>query len=209
VEVLSPVVKVEKNKLTTDSVFLVLLEITIPIVAETIRIVNNNEDIIWNSFTWQKFPFELDEISESSNAETSQFQIKVANVNNIIGQHIRAYDTYVKQNGFSPIEVVLYVINNKDLANTTPIYAHNLILSTQNINHIEVSFTVSARDLFRARTPQYKMYPNSCRFKFKSTACGYAGIETVCDKTLKRCRELSNSNRYGGFPTIGNKGISL
>jgi len=206
---LSSVVKVEKNKLFTDSVFLALLEITIPSVEETIRIVNNNEDIIWNSYTWQKFPFEIDEISESANAETSQFQIKVANVNNIIGQYIREYDLYVKQNGFSPIEVILYVINTKDLDNLVPVYAHNLVLSTQNITNLEVSFTVSARDLFRARTPQYKMYPNSCRFKFKSSLCGYTGSETSCDKTLKRCRELDNSIRYGGFPAVGNKGISI
>ncbi len=206
---ISSVVKVEKNKLTTDSVFLILLEITIPSVAETIRVVNNNEDITWNSYTWQRFPFSIDEISESSNAETSQFQIKVSNVNNIIGQYIRQYDVYVKQNGFSPIDVVLYVVNSKDLDNPTPVYSYDLILSTQSINHLEVAFTVSARDLFRARTPQYKMYPNACRFKFKSSLCGYTGSETSCDKTLVRCRELDNSMRYGGFPAVGNKGISI
>jgi phage-related protein len=206
---LSPVVKVEKNKLTSDSVFLVMLEITIPGVSDTIRIVNNNEDISWNSFLWQRFPFEIQEVSESSNAETSQFQIKVSNVNNMIGQYIREYDVYLKLNGFAAITVVLYVVNSKDIDNTTAVVTQNLILSTQSINQTEVVFTVSARDLYRARTPLNRMFPNLCRFKFKSTACGYTGAETTCDKTLMRCRELSNSVRFGGFPTIGNKGISV
>lgn len=93
---LSDTTKIEKNKLNSNSVWFVMLEIKIPSVSETLRIVNNNEDVTWKGFTWLKFPFELDEISQSANAETSQFQIKVGNVKNIIGQYIRQYDAYVK-----------------------------------------------------------------------------------------------------------------
>lgn len=206
---LSNTTKIEKNQLNSNSVWLSMLEINIPSVAETLRIVNNNEDITWKGFTWLKFPFELDEISQNANAETSQFQIKVGNVKNIIGQYIRQYDAYVKTNGFAPITVILYIINSKDLANTIPVYSTNLILTTSNLNHLEVSFTVSARDLFRARTPQTRMFPNSCRFKFKSTLCGYSGVVSTCDKSLSRCRQLDNSKRYGGFPAIGNQGVSI
>lgn len=206
---LSNTTKTEKNQLNSNSVWLSMLEINIPSVTETLRIVNNNEDITWKGFTWLKFPFELDEISQNANAETSQFQIKVGNVKNIIGQYIRQYDAYVKTNGFEAITVVLYIVNSKDLANINPVYTTNLILTTSNLNHLEVSFTVSARDLFRARTPQTRMFPNSCRFKFKSTLCGYIGSVTSCDKSLSRCRQLLNSKRYGGFPAIGNQGVSI
>ncbi len=206
---LSNTTKTEKNQLNSNSVWLSMLEINIPSVTETLRIVNNNEDITWKGFTWLKFPFELDEISQNANAETSQFQIKVGNVKNIIGQYIRQYDAYVKTNGFEAITVVLYIVNSKDLANINPVYTTNLILTTSNLNHLEVSFTVSARDLFRARTPQTRMFPNSCRFKFKSTLCGYIGAVSSCDKSLSRCRQLLNSKRYGGFPAIGNQGVSI
>lgn len=206
---LSPVAKVEKNKLTTNSVFLCLLEIHIPSVTEVIRIVNNNEDINWNSQTWQRFPFEIEEISESSNAETSQFQIKVSNIYNNIGNYVREYEVYVKQNGFTPITTTLYIVNSKDLDNTQAIYSTNLILSNSSLNFAEVTFTVSARDLYRVMTPSIKMYPNSCRFKFKSSQCGYRGGANSCDKTLKRCQELNNSGRFGGFPSIGNQGVSI
>lgn len=206
---LSAKTKIEKNNISSNSVWLTMLEINIPSITETLRLVNNNEDVIWKGFTWLKFPFELDEISQTANAETSQFQIKVGNVKNIIGQYIRQYDNYVKVNGFEPIKVVLYIVNSKDLANTTPVYSTNLILTASNLNHLEVSFTVSARDLFRARTPQTRMFPNSCRFKFKSALCGYSGSATECNKTLSRCRQLLNSKRFGGFPAIGNKGVSI
>jgi len=206
---ISSIVKKEKNTLTSNSVWLSLLEINIPSTTDVIRLVSNNDDIVWKTFTWNKFPFELDEISQSSNAETSQFQIKVANVNNIIGRYIREYDVWIKANGFTPITVTLYILNSKDLANDTPVFSTNLVLASSSINAQEVSFTVSSRDLFRARTPQSRMFPNNCRFTFKDTKCAYAGIETECDKTLKTCRLLGNAPRFGGFATIGNKGINI
>ena len=206
---LSNISKVEKNKLNTDSSFLCLLDITIPSVAETVRIVNNNEDITWNSENYQAFPFDIDEISESANAELSQFSIKVGNANNIVGQYVRQYEAYIKEFGFQAITCTLYVVNTKDLDNTEPIYSTNLILSSSNVTAIEVTFTVSARDLFRVRTPLHRMFPNSCRFAFKSTQCGYIGSENNCDKTLFSCQGYGNSDRYGGFPTITNEGVSI
>ena len=41
---LSNTTKTEKNKLNSNSVWLVMLEISIPSVPETLRIVNNNDD---------------------------------------------------------------------------------------------------------------------------------------------------------------------
>ena len=42
---LNTTTKTEKNKLNSNSVWLTMLEITIPSVPETLRIVNNNEDV--------------------------------------------------------------------------------------------------------------------------------------------------------------------
>lgn len=52
-------------------------------------------------------------------------------------------------------------------------------------------------------------HPPSCRWRvFKGTECGYAGGETVCDRSYARCLELSNEDNFGGFrwlPSIINK----
>lgn len=204
---ISSIVADEKNKLNTDSSMLVMLEITIPSVTEVIRIVNNNEDITWNSQTWQRFPFDIDEISENANGETSQFAIKVSNINNVIGQYVRQYDVFVKVNGFQPITINLIVVNTKDLANADPVYQTPVVLSKFSVNVLEVVFTVSAKDLYRINVPTHRMLSNSCRFRFKDTSCAYGGGEASCDKTLTRCRQLNNSTRYGGFPSIGNQGV--
>jgi phage-related protein len=206
---ISAIVATEKNKLISDGVWLILLEITIPSVEETIRVVNNNEDITWNSNLWQKFNFDINEISETSNAEISNFQIKVSNINNVIGQYIRQYHAFLKTNAHESITCKLYLVNNKDLANTTPVYSTNLVLNISSVIFYEAAFTVSAIDTYRKQTPNYRMYPNNCRFKFKSTECGYSGEVASCDKSLVTCQGLNNATRYGGFPTIGNKSVSI
>lgn len=46
-------------------------------------------------------------------------------------------------------------------------------------------------------------YDVSCPWIFKdSTYCKYSGSETVCNKTMSRCKELSNVLNFGGFPNI-------
>ena len=204
---LSPLMSQEKNKLNSDGVMIVMLEITIPSVTEVVRIANNNEDVTWSGETWQRFPFDIEDISENLNGETSQFSIKVSNINNVIGQYVRQYDAFVKINGFQAIDINIIIVNTKDLANVNPVFTTSVILSKFTINVLEVNFVVSAKDLFRINVPTHRMFPNSCRFKFKSTQCGYGGSQVSCDKTLTRCRELSNSVRYGAFPSIGNVGI--
>jgi hypothetical protein len=41
-----------------------------------------------------------------------------------------------------------------------------------------------------------------CVLVFKGRRCGYAGSETVCDRTMDRCQALSNFQRYGGWPSV-------
>ena len=39
--------------------------------------------------------------------------------------------------------------------------------------------------------------PN-CPWSFKGVECGYAGVETACDKSPERCTALSNYTNFGG-----------
>lgn len=207
-ENISQVAKEEKNKLNTDSVFLIALEITIPDVVDPIKIVNNNEDIVWNGVTYQAFPFEIEEFSDNTAGEITEFQIKVGNANNIIGSYLRVYDAYVKNNGFEPIQVSMSVINTNNLSSATPEIQHLTTLIKPSISYEQVTFTLGGVNAYN-KTVHKKMYRNNCRFKFKSTQCGYSGSATTCNKTYSRCKELSNQTRFGGFPLIGNKGVSL
>ena len=65
---LSAISKAEKNKLSTDSCFLILLEIRLQ---NTIYICYNNEDITWGGNTYIAFPFEIGDVTEDETADNN------------------------------------------------------------------------------------------------------------------------------------------
>lgn len=55
------------------------------------------------------------------------------------------------------------------------------------------------------------LHSSSCRYRrFKGARCGYSGEETWCDRSYARCRELGNTDNFGGFrwlPSLEEKEI--
>jgi hypothetical protein len=41
-----------------------------------------------------------------------------------------------------------------------------------------------------------------CGHVFRGSRCGYAGSETICDRTMARCQALANFQRFGGWPSV-------
>lgn len=199
----------DKNSLASDTVWLLALAITIPGVADPVRVVRNNENITWDGETWVAFPFEIDEIGEESKGEVPQVEIRVSNVSRAMEAYLQAYDTYTKANGYTPITVTIYVLNSKNLASSTPEVEHLFELKHPKTNSVWATFVLGASNPFNQRYPQARILKNHCRFIFKGTLCAYAGAETTCNKTLVRCRALSNSERFGGFPGVGVGGLRL
>jgi len=111
---LSDVTIEEKNKLGSDSAFLVALEITIPGTDEKIRVVNNTENILWNGYTWIATQFELDDIRSSMAGESPRVDIRVDNTQKVLEYYIHTYEAWCKLNYREPITCVLYVINSKN-----------------------------------------------------------------------------------------------
>jgi len=207
--VLSTEVIEQKNAMGSKDAFLVLLEITIPAITETIKLVSNTEDIVWRGSTWIAMPFEMEEISEKTQNEIPRINLRIPNVDRTIEAYLQEYDAYVKQYGPSEVTVGIYVVSSAQLADTNPVAYHEYVLVQPRSDSKYATFTLGAANPFRKRFPLNRILKNNCRFKFKSDRCGYTGTETTCNKTLIRCRELSNSNRYGGFPGVGAGGLSI
>lgn len=208
----------EKNKLATDSVWITALEITIPGEANPVRVCDNNEDIEWptgSGNTFQAFPFEIDEIGDTSKGEIPRVDVRVGNVNRVMEQYVAAYDDYCKANGFEPVEVIIYVLNSNNLSSSDPEAQHIFELKQPKTDSKWATFTLGASNPFNRRFPQMRILKNHCRFHFNyppgtDLRCGWSGSGyTTCGKTLSDCRDRSNSERFGGFPGVGYRGIRL
>ncbi len=210
----------EKNKLNTDSVFLVCLRIIIPGVEEIIRIVSNSENIIWQhpedsaAETWVAFPFQINEISEGSSGEVPCVTIQVSNISRVMDQYLQFYDAYIKANGYSPSTVSICVVNTRVIATypaAEPEVEHTFELQQPKCDAQWATFVLSAGNPYMRRFPQNRILRNHCRYKFKGDdgRCGYTGAETTCDHTLIQCRARNNSIRFGNAPGVGLGGFDI
>ena len=187
----------EKNKLFASGAFLELLEIQMSELSETLRVVNNNEDVIWDGQTWQKFQFEPEDFSESQEGETSRVGIKVSNV-------LRVTQGYIEQTDDGLIgDTVIYRLIHSEHLDKAAAITINSTIQKGECDELWAHFTLGAENFFLNRFPLHAYSKNICRYKvFKGTACGYSGSETTCNRTFARCVELGNQLRFGNCPGL-------
>ena len=179
-------------KFNPDGVYVFCLDIDIPENTQ-LHITNNNENLTINDIEYISFPFAIEEIKESAKSTEIEFQLKISNVDNIIGRYVADYDNYIKEHGFYPIKVRLFIYNTLGAI----VSEHTTTLIKPIVTDSEVTFTLGAI------TTLYQNYQHKisklCRWKFKSIQCGYSGNQSYCEKTLRNCIMLENSHRFGGF----------
>lgn len=201
---LSAVAKSEKNKLDTDGVFVLLLELNLPMKdVDPIRVCRNTEDITWNGHTWQAFPFELGKVSEDKSGSIPSFEIRIDNTSQALTYYVEA------SNGANNGEVVFYIVNTKALTETTAEVEEHYRITKLTVTEQWVTATVGTSYNPHSRRPEGKYVKNSCRYKeFAGPECGYTGTaHTSCNRTLSDCRARGCSKRFGGFPGVDQGGI--
>ena len=220
---------VEKNKLVSSTVWLLMLEITIP-GGSIIRITSNNENVMWREESWVAFPFELGEIEEDSRGEVPRVELRVSNVTRSIESYLQTYDNYTKTNGYTPIEVHIYVVNNAqsflsgvitdstlegaltdsgsagavtdtlyEITNPDAEVEHVYELIQPKTNSRWATFVLGASNPFNKRFPQGRILKSHCRHIFKDAWCKYAGATATCDKTLTACRGMSGGSNSANY----------
>lgn len=189
---------IEKNKVSTNSVWLMLLEIQIP--GSYIYIVQNNVDIFWNNITWIAFPFEIGDTTVNDK-EAPNITIKVSNITRDVGVAVSA------AKGGSGLTVVLRVVNS-ELLSEGPVVEESFQVIKSDVSSQWVTFTIgSLKDLSR-RFPSKIVMQNFCSY-VSTLNSGYCGIECglpeskkvefpSCDGSIASCRKRGNTKRFGG-----------
>jgi phage-related protein len=191
------VYEIEKNKIATTGAWLILLEIQYEDV--TIRIVNNTEDIEWPAGSgqiWHRFPFRLGEVSEDKGGEIPQFTLRVSNVHRTVGRYLEQY------RGGTDATATIRVVHSKHLDNPKPVTEEYFQAKKANVDAYWVTFTLGPDHNIVRRYPSRRYMKNFCPYGFGDIECGYSGTGGPCNYTLKSCRELGNSHRFGGEPGI-------
>lgn len=192
---LSSAAILEKNKLSSDSVWLILVELDYD-ENNIIRVCKNTEDVEWNGQTWISFPIEIEPKVDSSKGEIPSVQIRVSNVNKIMQSYAEQY------NGSIGKKVILRLVNSKHLDATTPEIEETFTITQVDSDREWVYITLSLLNPFLVMFPRQKYVKNWCRWKFRDARCKYSGSADHCDHSYECCKKLGNEKNFGGFINI-------
>lgn len=199
----------EKNKLSSSGAWLILLDITLANDSHVL-LARNNEDIEWptgSGDTYQKFPFDLDDMKEDKAGEHIVLNVRVSNVTRSLMPYLEA------DKGLVGRSVRLCIVHSDHLDLETSEVDEYFKITKTIVDVMTVTFEFSAENLFNIQFPTDRFLKNWCRFRFNypegtDVRCGYSeGVYLECNKTLAACRQRNNSSRFGGFPGIPGGGV--
>ena len=198
---LSSVFKSEKNKKENKPVYLYTIH-DYDGNSNNLNLTGyRGDDIMYKDITYTSFPISYEYISENTKGEITGVVVKLSNVSRLIQAYLENYDFRKKK--VTIRQAFVNQLNEPD-AYIQDVY----YIDSYTADSLNVEFKLTSKfDILDVELPFRKFSRNYCSWKFKSSECGYSGGETVCNKTLTRCRQLGNQRRIGSFPAIPSKRI--
>lgn len=158
-------------------------------------------DITFDGQVYTRFPIKHDFISENTKGQIDAVKLTLGNVSRLIQAYLESYD-------LRGVKVDIIQVFSDTIADADAYLKHTYYIDSYTADEQSAEFTLTSRfDVLDLGLPARAYSRNYCGWKFKSDECGYDGAETECDKTLSRCRVLSNEDRFGGFPSIPSRQI--
>lgn len=197
---------IEKNRLSSDTPFLVGLDIDVVdpdtgALVEVLRFVRNTEPITWNSLLYSAAAFDI-EIKEASG--------ELQTVSLSFTDFARAIQNYLQQYGGGVgFKVTVSVINAGNLAQGPEVQEFFEVIGAESSDYV-ISFTLGAENAVSRQFPRRKQTRDFCQWQYKSLQCGYTGGLPSCDLSLKGpngCQTHANVLRFGGFRGINTRDV--
>lgn len=185
---LSAAAIIEKNKMVSDSVWIVLLEVETP--DGSICLASNNKDIEWGGRTWTAFPFIIDQLKQEKD-ELIEVPVRISNVSRFIEYYVEYYDGLIGK------QVVLRVVNSEFLNEESPEVEENFVIVSASTDATWCTFKLGSGFPLRQRFPRNRILKDFCPFAYGGKECGAQKVGT-CGKTLSECFKHQNTIRFGG-----------
>jgi len=168
-----------------------------------LRFAEYTSDVTFDSLVYQAFPITFVFVTEKTQGEVDQVQLRVSNVSRLIEAYLQQYNLREKQ-------VKITYVHADHLDDPDNKYEESWHIDSYTTNVSQAIFILSSiLDVRQVALPLRTVNRNVCGWasagRFKGIECKYAGPETVCDGTLQQCRAYQNIINYGAFPASGGK----
>jgi len=191
----------EKNKGSTSSAWLVLLEITFT-DSSIKRFVKNTEEIIYDGDKYTAANFGINVVGSNLEGNLPSTVLKVCNAGRLLSNQIRdgiCEDADVK------ITYVNSRLMSEDYEAADMEY--NYSIGKPEVDGQWAYFTLGLASPLNRIFPPDRFTGPYCDFVFGEAECGYVGAETTCTGTFEDCVARGNAARFGGC--LGIKAGSL
>jgi len=201
---LSAAAKQEKNKLSNDKPWILLLEVQVN--AEiTLYLAKNNEPITWNGNEYIAFPIKFsDKTYDMKSIPT--FDVEVSNRDQVMQSYIELYS------GLASVPVIFRLVHAAHLDLTTPEMEEEFNIIKTSYNAQWVTFKMGAEFYLYYRALAERYLRDYCPHKYGKIKCGIAAATLAayptCGHTVKDCLvRMQHSGitnvRFRGCPGMG------
>jgi len=192
----------EKNKLANQPIFLYTIH-DYDNGGNNLYLAEYPTNIVYDGITYLTFPISHEYVGDNSQGEIEYVSVKISNVNRLIQYYLETYELRGKK-------VTIRLVWANQLADADAHMDHVFYIDSYTAGQDEAEFNLAPKiDILDINLPMRSFSRNYCGWKFKSTECGYGGVETSCNKTKSRCKGLGNYSRFGGFPSIPSQRVYL
>jgi len=199
---------IDKNSINSDVPWLVALKVEIvdpnnKQYVDTIRIVNNGEDIMIEGENYIAASFEVS-ITEKSE-ELPVFSITVADITQTVQRYLEVYQGLSR----SRVEILIFPAFSKTIERVSDRFKLEILSSTSDTANYKVTWQLGAENPLNILIPARIQSRQRCQWIYKGNECAYSGSLPSCDLSLEGtngCVAHSNQIRFGGFVGINTRG---
>lgn len=192
----------EKNKQTNKPIFLYTIY-NYDGASNDLHFAEHDDDVTYDGTTYLKFPITHDFVSQNTQGQIDSVRVRISNVS-------RAIQSYLEDYNWAGKKVEIKMVFSDLLADTDAYFKDVFYIDRYTANQQVAEFVLTSKfDLLDLELPTRRYTRTYCQWVFKSTECGYAGAETECNKTFQRCKQLANSERFGGMPAVPTRKVYL
>ena len=171
----------EKNKLSSTTPWLILLEINVPSTPPTtVYLVRNTENITFNSQEYTAFPFEIDVSKQVSKGDIPTIELKADNVTRTLQKYLEDCD------GLVDTQMTVRVVakpTGESVYYEAQSWTYDVLAVHSDANY--VYFTLGAPNPLSKRFPVHRYIAFNCRWRFRVNSsvvapeCGYTGNDSA------------------------------
>jgi lambda family phage minor tail protein L len=195
---------IEKNRLSSEVPWLILLDIVVVdpstlTTVETLNLARNPDPVTYNGATYAPAAFDIELKSQAGEQQTISLSIKDYTL--AVQQRMQDYGGGV---GFN---VSVMVVNAGNLTQSPEVIEYFQVVGAETANYI-CTFTLGAENNITKSFPRRRQTKDYCQWRYKGQECGYTGSMPSCDLSLKGangCEAHQNVVHFGAFPGINSR----